>query len=138
MRKHLFTLALLFTTFCISGQTNDAFKQDAQKLITIVSEPMFDTMIKPLKSMIPQEKFPAAEKEIKDSMPKLYESMAKVYMEEFTHNEIKELLQFYETPIGKKMASKSAVLAQKAMVAAGQWSQETLAPILTKYNSNNN
>lgn len=135
MKKHLFTLALLFTTFYVSAQTNEAFKQDTQKLIGIVSEPMFDTMIKPLKSMIPQEKFPDAEKEIKNAMPKLYEAMAKIYMEEFTHNEIKELLHFYETPIGKKLASKTAVLAQKAMVAAGQWSQETLTPILSKYNN---
>jgi small redox-active disulfide protein 2 len=35
--------------------------------------------------------------------------------------EIKELLTFYETPIGKKLASKTGELGQKGMVAGQAW-----------------
>lgn len=133
MKKCLFTFMLLFVALSVSAQTNDAFKKDAQKLVSIVSESSFDAVIDPLKQLIPADKFPEAEKEIKATMPSLYESMAKIYMEEFTHSEVKELLKFYETPIGKKMAEKTSVLAQKGMMEGAKWGQEKLTPILQKY-----
>lgn len=133
MKKHLFTLTLLLITFCMSAQSADAFKKDTQRLVSIVSESSFDVVIAPLKQYIPADKFSEAEKEIKATMPELYEAMAKIYMEEFTHSEIKELLKFYETPIGRKMASKTSVLAQKGMVEGARWGQEKLTPIIQKY-----
>ncbi len=133
MKKCLFTLMLLFVTFCMSAQTNDAFKEDAQKLMSIVSKSSFEAAITPLKQLIPADKFPEAEKEIKATLPSLYDAMAKIYMEEFTHNEIKELLKFYETPLGKKMAEKTSVLSRKGMIEGTKWGQEKLTPILQKY-----
>lgn len=133
MKRYFFTLMILFAGFYASAQSNDAFKKDTEKLVTIVSESAFDAVISPLKQIIPAEKFPEAEKEIKGKMPQLYQAMTRIYMEEFTHSEIKELLKFYETPIGRKMASKTSVLAQKGMTEGAKWGQETLTPILQKY-----
>jgi hypothetical protein len=45
--------------------------------------------------------------------------MAKIYATEFTEAEIKELSQFYQTPLGKKIVTKSPALMQKGM-ALGQ------------------
>lgn len=133
MKKHLFILVLSLASFCSYAQGNEAFKKDAQKLISIVSESSFEAIIAPMKNYIAADKFNDAEKEIRAALPSLYEEMVKIYMEEFTHNEVKELLKFYETPIGKKMASKTPALTQKGMLAGSKWGQEKLAPIIQKY-----
>ena len=71
-------------------------------------------------------------KEINETFPELYTSMAKIYMEEFTHAEIKDLLAFYATPTGKKIADKSGVLSQKGMIAGQSWGMKIQA-LLGKY-----
>ncbi|MBU2950341.1 DUF2059 domain-containing protein, partial [Tamlana agarivorans] len=38
-----------------------------------------------------------------------------LYMEEFTQAEIKELLAFYNSPIGKKFTSKQLKMTQKGI-----------------------
>ncbi len=43
----------------------------------------------------------------------LKEDMAKIYAEEFTAKELKELTAFYKSPLGKKMAEKQPVLMAK-------------------------
>ncbi|GIM51070.1 hypothetical protein CAPN004_01000 [Capnocytophaga cynodegmi] len=134
MKRILLTLTLLFTTFYAFSQAKDDFKKDTQKLISIVSGASFDAVTTSLKQFIPADKFQDAEKEIKALMPELYETMAKIYMEEFTHNEIKELLKFYETPIGKKMAEKTSILTQRGMTEGAKWGREKLTPIIQKYN----
>ncbi|GET46106.1 DUF2059 domain-containing protein [Capnocytophaga felis] len=133
MKRILLTLTVLFTTFYGFSQENDNFKKDTQKLISIVSGASFDAVTTSLKQFIPADKVDAAEMEIKALMPELYETMAKIYMEEFTHSEIKELLKFYETPIGKKMAEKTSVLTQKGLAEGAKWGREKLTPIIQKY-----
>ena len=42
-------------------------------------------------------------------------SLDNIYASEFTENELKELLDFYSSPIGKKYTGKSAELLQKTV-----------------------
>ena len=39
----------------------------------------------------------------------------------FSHNEIKELIVFYQSPIGKKLTATQPKLVQESMVAGQQW-----------------
>ncbi len=43
----------------------------------------------------------------------LKDDMIKLYVEEFTEDELKKLADFYATPLGKKMVTKMPVLTQK-------------------------
>jgi hypothetical protein len=50
-------------------------------------------------------------------LPKIYEGTAKIYMEEYTKEDIKAMLAFYESPVGKKMAEKAEVIAEKSQAS---------------------
>lgn len=49
----------------------------------------------------------------------LKDNFAKIYAAEFTEDELKQLITFYNSPIGKKASSKTPLLMQKGM-AMGQ------------------
>lgn len=60
-----------------------------------------------------------------------YESMkddlAKIYAEEFTEQELKDITKFYLTPAGKKVNQKMAALMQKGVVLGQNRMQAHLA-----------
>ncbi len=64
-------------------------------------------------------------KEFGTLRPRLVVAYAKV----FTHEEVKQLTAFYESPIGRRLAEVSPALAQAGMEAGQGWAQE-LAPRL--------
>lgn len=43
----------------------------------------------------------------------LKDDMVKMYMDEFTEQEVKDLVKFYQTPLGKKTADKMPILTAK-------------------------
>jgi hypothetical protein len=45
----------------------------------------------------------------------LKEDLVKIYVEEFTEPELRQILAFYKTPAGKKMVEKSPALMSKSM-----------------------
>ena len=61
--------------------------------------------------------------------------MADMYMEEFTEAEINELVKFYKSDLGKKVASKQAVMAQKGMALGQKWGMG-LSQIAQKFSKN--
>ncbi|PID93385.1 MAG: hypothetical protein CSA94_02525 [Bacteroidetes bacterium] len=130
--KKIIVIALVLISSMTFAQQKSDFQKDAEKLVSIVSEGTSNMMIKQFKNFVSEDKQKAFTEEITITLPSLYSKIAKIYMEEFTHNEIKEMLKFYETPVGKKMASKSGVLAEKGMKAGQEWGM-SLQEILKKY-----
>ena len=63
----------------------------------------------------------------------LYDKMADLYMAEFTQEEIAELVVFYNSGLGRKLAEKQVGLAQKAMMFGQSWGME-VSSIAQKYN----
>jgi len=128
-------LVLLVFVFCVSSITfaQDAFKDDVMKLIQKSgATAQMEVAKKQIMAMIPEAKHAEFSKEFDKTMPSLYDKMAKIYMEEYTHQEVKDILKFYETPAGKKMADKAGVLYEKSMAAGQEWGQG-LQTILMKY-----
>ena len=82
--------------------------------------------------MIPKEKQAAFLVEFEATLPSLYDKIANVYMQEYTHDDIKQILKFYETPIGKKMTEKAGVIAEKNMTASQEWGS-SLQGMMMKY-----
>jgi hypothetical protein len=83
--------------------------------------------------MISDENKEAFSKEFDATIPKLYEKLAEVYMEIYTHQDIKDLIAFYNSPIGKKMSSNTGLIMEKSMVIGAQWGQDELQSIVEKY-----
>jgi hypothetical protein len=126
----LFTIALSMTV--VNAQDNDAFQKDAVKLVETLSKSAFNSVVNQYVSMVSEDKQADFKKEVEATFPDLFKAIAKIYMDEFTHDEVKDILAFYATPIGKKMADKSGVMSQKGMSAGQEWGLK-LVEILGKY-----
>ena len=61
----------------------------------------------------------------------LCDQMATVYHNNFSHDEIKEMLKFHSSPTGKKLQEAQSKLGQENMQAAAKWAG-SLAPEMDK------
>jgi len=133
MKKTLLVLVFVLTSvMTINAQEKDTFTKDTESLVEMISKSAFNPVIDQFKAMVAEEKQADFVKDVNATFPSLYSDMAKIYMEEFTHDEIKDLIKFYQTPTGKKMADKAVVLSQKGMMAGQTWGMK-LQTILGKY-----
>ncbi|MFZ4106770.1 DUF2059 domain-containing protein [Flavobacterium sp.] len=87
---------------------------------------------KQILAMIPQEKQEAFLVEFDAMVSKIYDASAKIYMEEYTKEDIKAMSAFYESPVGKKMAEKAEVIASKSQEAMGSVQSDVQA-LVAKY-----
>lgn len=133
MKKFLIITAIVFSVQ-FSFSQNEAFKADVMKLIEKSgSNGSMDSAKKQIYNMISEENHEAFSKEFDAKLPKLYDKLAVVYMEIYTHQDIKDLLKFYETPIGKKMSESVGVIMEKSIAIGSQWGQDELQEIVQKY-----
>ncbi|MEC4005907.1 DUF2059 domain-containing protein [Flavobacterium sp. SUN052] len=98
-----------------AASTDEAFKKDVMKVIE--RGEMGGQMAqvkKQILGMIPEDKQAAFLLEFDVIIAKVYDGTAKIYMEEYTKEDIKAMLAFYESPIGKKMAEKAEVVMKKS------------------------
>ena len=75
-----------------------------------------------------------SEKELlsKEVMGSLVDLLVPIYKNHFTEQDLKEALELYKTPIGKKISEKTPIIAQETMQASMKWGME-LAEKMQKY-----
>ncbi len=132
--KNLFTLAaaLLFT-IVLTAQDSTTFKKETIEFIKITGAgSAFDDAIAQIGGMVSEANKAAFIKEAQGTLEPLYEKLADLYMKEFTQSEISELVKFYNTALGKKLASKQTSLAQQGMQLGQTWGME-VGQIAQKY-----
>ncbi|MDD3005499.1 DUF2059 domain-containing protein [Flavobacterium sp.] len=131
MKKLLITAALVLVTQI--GLAQDAFKADVMKVIQAsgASGPM-QMAKEQIMQNIPLAKKADFSKDFDESLPALYDKLAKIYMEAYTHAEVKEMLKFYESPIGKKISNSTGEIYKKSTQAGEEWGME-LQSKLMKY-----
>jgi hypothetical protein len=130
--KKLF-LAVAIMLIAQFGMSQDAFKEDVLKVLKASgSAAQMELAKDQVMQSIPETKRVEFSKDFDASLPSLYDKMAKVYMETYTHAEIKEMLKFYNSPVGKKITEKSGELTKKNMAAGQEWGAE-LQGIMMKY-----
>ncbi|HET8839270.1 MAG TPA: DUF2059 domain-containing protein [Flavobacteriaceae bacterium] len=131
MKKLIIVTAFLvgFTAF---SQENETYKADALELVKLQTKGQFEVMLEPFLQMIPAENQKAFMADVKSKLPRLYEQIAKIYMETYTHQEIQEIMDFYNSPVGQKLIQTSPEITKKSMQAAQSWGME-MRPMLSKY-----
>jgi len=130
--KNLFiTGAFLFIAHFAMAQ--DAFKADVLKVIqkSGAAAPMQMAKEQVMEN-IPLEKREDFSKDFDATLPTLYEEIAKIYMETYTHEEVKQMLKFYDSPVGRKMASSMGEITKKSNAAGQEWGME-LQGVMMKY-----
>ncbi len=132
MRKLLLTFALILTANAALAQ-DEAFKKDILKVIEVSGSAAQMKLAKDqILKMIPEDKQAAFLVEFDASMPALYDKLAAVYAETYTKEDIKAMLAFYESPVGKKINAKAGELAEKSQAASMEWAQG-LQGMMMKY-----
>lgn len=132
MKKIFLTLAIALTVQLTMAQ-DASFKEDAMKVIKSSGAAGPMEMVKEqLMNSIPEGKKEEFSKDFDNSLPKLYEKIATIYMETYTHDDIKKMLEFYESPVGKKISENTGKLYQKSTVASQEWGMQ-LQSMMMKY-----
>jgi len=131
--KRLFVLIAILgmTQMSVAQSDNKAFKEDAMKLIK-VSNNAVEASFSQVYAMIPDENLDAFKKELKPIMDNYYEKMAVISMDVYTHEEVKKLLEFYNSKLGKKFIEAQTEITKKAMRMGQELSAEIM-PVVQKY-----
>jgi hypothetical protein len=131
MKKLLLTLAIVLIAQLTMAQ--DAFKADVQKVIQMTgSAAQAEIAKKQIITMIPEAKQAEFSKEFDALLPAYFTSLEKFYMEKYSHDEVKQMIKFYETPVGKKITANSGALMETTMQAAQDWGAQ-LQSLMMKY-----
>ena len=115
MKKVIITLALILVAQFGFSQVDEAFKKDVLKVIEKSGGgAQVNAAKKQVLAMIPAEKQTAFLVELDVILNKIQDETAKIYMQEYTKEDIKAMLAFYESPVGKKMTEKAEILSTKS------------------------
>lgn len=129
-------LVLGFFVFSFTGFGQNTKEQDVKLLINTMDmvkgakkgvEMMFEQMGK---MGIDNEAIKAVTENINyDELVDLY---LPIYDKNFTHEEIKALIAFYNTPIGKKYIEKQPIIMEEGMKAGQAWGMKLAQKIMEK------
>lgn len=88
----------------------------AGKLGAQMMDQMFGSMRTSMKQQVPQEVWDEliAGFKVEFSPEKLIELNVPIYDKHYTHDEIRQLISFYESPLGRKVTSVTPLLAQES------------------------
>lgn len=128
MKKPLFII-MLSAALALSGY-GQTKTEDISRLLEVTNvkaqaAQMFDLMMPALQAMAPDvpEAFWTMFREKLD-MESYVALFIPVYDRHFSHDEIKALLRFYETPAGKKFVEATPMIAQESFAIGEAWGQK--------------
>jgi hypothetical protein len=142
MKKWSFVLLItLCTVFSAHGQTK---RQDIIKLLEITGTKsqftqMIDLMLADMQSTTPGApaefwtKFKAGLK-----ADGFIEMLIPIYDKYLSHDDIKKIIQFYESPVGKKLISITPQLTQDSYSAGEKWGEKLAADIIKELSKQGN
>ena len=132
MKKALLPLIILFSLNSINSQEN--YKSLLIEYMTAQGQfETFNATIDQMGTMMGVTiKDEDREEFTNDVMGSLIELLVPVYQKHFTVEDLKDAIQMYKTPIGKKISEKTPIIAQETMQASMQWGME-LSQKMQKY-----
>lgn len=111
-------------------EISDDYKNAVKKMLQLAgSESTFKValeqmiqLFKQQKSQVPESVWDELSIEFsKVSIDDLMNMLVPVYHKHFTIDDIKQLIAFYESPIGKKYAEKTPLISKESMQAGADW-----------------
>jgi hypothetical protein len=71
--------------------------------------------------------------ELAPKVNEINDEIAKAYATRFTESELKEMLTFYKSPVGRKMTVEEPKAIQESMIFAQEWSNKFSEEVLRKF-----
>lgn len=132
MKKIFITLLLLISFNSLSSQDN--YKSLLIDYMTAQGQfETFNATIDQMGSMMGVTINESDKEEFtKDVMGSLIDLLVPVYKKHFSEQDLKDAIEIYKTPIGKKISEKTPIIAQETMQASMQWGME-LSQKMQKY-----
>ncbi|MEC9476476.1 MAG: DUF2059 domain-containing protein [Planctomycetota bacterium] len=62
----------------------------------------------------------------------LLDQLIPIYEKHLTHQEVKELIKFFESPVGKMLIQKQPLITQESMVVGMEWGRKVSLKVLQK------
>jgi hypothetical protein len=72
-------------------------------------------------------------KEYAPRRAELLDLVAKIYAQQFTEAELKDIVAFYKTPAGKKMVTQEPVAINQSLTAAQEWANDFSDQVLQRF-----
>lgn len=143
MKKVLFS-ALLLILACAASAQDTGKIDDIKKLLELtgsgkMGKQVMDAMLPSLKAMAPDVDAKFWDDFMAEVHPEeLMDLVVPIYDKYYTHDEIRELIAFYESPLGKKMVDRMPAIMQESMAAGQAWGRELAQKVIDKLDSDRN
>tara|TARA_B100001057_G_scaffold144330_1_gene144200 strand:+ start:905 stop:1315 length:411 start_codon:yes stop_codon:yes gene_type:complete len=125
MKKLILFLSIFFTIFTTQSQ-NESYKEvlldfmEAQGTLDTFNSTI-DQMSEIMGNQIEEEKI----KPLMDEMLSgLIDALVPVYQKHLSIQDLKDGIEMYQTPIGKKIAEKSPLITQETMGVSMEWGMQ--------------
>ncbi|MEK9613665.1 MAG: DUF2059 domain-containing protein, partial [Flavobacteriaceae bacterium] len=130
MKKSLF-IFFLFSTPLIA-QSSNSYQTTLDQMIQVsgtakVFKASIDQMKSQLKTQMPEiseAKWIDIETYIEASFSQLLDQLTPVYQKHLTEEELKHIVDFYQTDAGKIFAEKAPLIAQESMLIGQKWGMQ--------------
>ncbi|WP_442588805.1 DUF2059 domain-containing protein [Pedobacter sp. AW31-3R] len=126
----LFALLLFSSQLSFAQTDSGSYKLTLEEMLQVSgAEESFKASIDQMIAMYKQQKpeVPAELWELfgnefkKDVSKDLMAMLLPIYQKHLTENELKDIIIFYRSPAGKKLAQKNPLIVQESMQAGQQW-----------------
>lgn len=135
MKKLLFLLIATSSFGLYAQETSTALDKAIRLIKATGADNSFEDAVVQIGAMVPEKNKAAYMAEAKETFTDIYHQLGAIYAEELTEAEMDEIISFYESDLGKKLASKQALLAQKGMAIGQTWGMK-VGQIAQKYAKN--
>jgi len=134
----MFAMAALARTCTAADAPDPAKEQDVRKLLDLSGAGKMGVQVMEQMTKAFRTQLPNVPPEFWDEMAKemnageMINLVAPIYAKHFSHDEIKQLIAFYESPIGRRLVAEQPGIAAESMAVGQQWGQQLAAKMLQK------
>jgi len=132
MKKLLFTVVFALVYQLGFAQDKASKEEVAAVIEKSGASGQMNSAKKQVLSMIPKDKQAAFVVEFDLLLKKVNDATVEIYMKEYSKEDIKAMLDFYNSPVGKKMADIAEIIATKSQESMASLQGEIQA-LLMKY-----
>ncbi|MEI9919409.1 MAG: DUF2059 domain-containing protein [Bacteroidota bacterium] len=136
-----FSLAAVFLCVAFVAQAQDSYSKKIKEYLEATGSVQgFKVAVKSMmgtfrqsKSNVPAEVWDEMEKEFMGTtIDDLVALLAPIYKQHLTESDLDEIIKFYKSPVGLKMAEKTPIIAQQSMQAGQEWGQKLAEKVAAK------
>jgi len=122
-----------------SQAVSPAKKQDILKLIEVMDakaqmaqtfDLMFTNVMESMGAGIPADVKRTFKSKFESRINDFVNQLIPIYDKHFTHDDIKNIIKFYETPTGKKMIKATPLITQESFAIGQKWGQDLAQDIV--------